>query len=416
MRYNFSYDKKSIYKIENLLPRLKYSKFPTHIISWLENFEENEIEHISTLLLNFEYIPYNELLMRLDDLLYECLKGIKNQEGVIFIPFGKIGKSSTLITYPLTHTNAFKSRNNFIINFDYENITDFNKYKHVIFIDDFIGTGHSFCKFYSNENLKKWIKTGNFKSINLLAAITMHNAKKYLKDRFPNLNIISQYRSSIFCKDKSPLKFFGDIDETKRIIEKYRDEVKYFPLGYSESEAFLSFFYGSPNNTLPIIWANTEKWKCLYPRIDNNKISEIRDLKKEYAFFIGVYNKLGLDILEFDKEYKYSKYDGKERKFIYNTKDHHSLIAILFIKKKSNIEDVILCQLLGLTNKELSEIYELGIKLKLFNRSRVITILGISLVNNINNVVRSENFRKESPINMLPKNILYLPKQFGGNT
>ncbi|MDC8099569.1 hypothetical protein [Chryseobacterium rhizosphaerae] len=415
MRYNFTYDSKSLYKIENLLPRLKYSKFPTHIIRWLENFEEDDVEHILTLLLNFEYIPYNELLMRLDDLLYEFLKDIKVDEGVVFIPFGKIGKSSTLITYPLKHSNAFKSRNNFLIQFDYENIKNTNQYKHIVFIDDFIGSGHSFCKVYSSENVKKWISENNFESVNLLAVVTMFNAKKYLKDRFPDLNIISEYRSAIFCKEKSPLRFFGNLDETKRIIEKYK-YFKYAPLGYSDTEAFISFFYGTPNNTLPIVWANTEKWKFLFPRIDNSKISEIRDLKKEYAFFIGVYNRLGLDILKINNTYEYSDHRPKKRTFAYNTKEHHSIIAILFLKKKENLEDMVLCQLLGLTNKELKDIYTLGVRLQIFTKNREITLLGMSLINNINAVVRTENFRKESPMNMLPKNKVYLPKQFGGKT
>ncbi|WP_336719050.1 hypothetical protein [Chryseobacterium mucoviscidosis] len=416
MSYTFEYDKKYFSKIEHLLPRLKYSIFPSKIIKWLKNFEYNEIDHILTLMLTFEFITYNELLMRFDDLLGSLMKNIPTNEGIIFIPYGKIGKSSTLITYPLTHNLKFKRRKNAIVEFDYEKIK-VGKYKHVVFIDDFVGSGQSFCKEFSKDDTKKWIYNNNFKSITLLAPITMFEAKKYLESRFPKLTIKSEFRSKILCENDSPLKLLGNIQQIKDIILKYEKSFRYLPHGYSNSESFVSFSYGSPNNTLPIIWVDNDNWKSLFPRFEESKISEAREIKKEFAFFIGIYKKLGLNILENDgTDYTYKTRNSKSQNFKYNNKEHHSLIALLFLRKNHKMEDILICQLLGLTSQELEEIYKKAIKQKFFSKSRDLTIEGFNLIDSIVKNIRKENFRSETKERMLLKNILNLPKQFKGKT
>ncbi|WP_308005427.1 hypothetical protein [uncultured Chryseobacterium sp.] len=416
MSYTFEYDKKYFSKIEHLLPRLKYSIFPSKIIKWLKNFEYNEIDHILTLMLTFEFITYNELLMRFDDLLGSLMKNIPTNEGIIFIPYGKIGKSSTLITYPLTHNLKFKRRKNAIVEFDYEKIK-VGKYKHVVFIDDFVGSGQSFCKEFSKDDTKKWIYNNNFKSITLLAPITMFEAKKYLESRFPKLTIKSEFRSKILCENDSPLKLLGNIQQIKDIILKYEKSFRYLPHGYSNSESFVSFSYGSPNNTLPIIWVDNDNWKSLFPRFEESKISEAREIKKEFAFFIGIYKKLGLNILENDgTDYTYKTRNSKSQNFKYSNKEHHSLIALLFLRKNHKMEDILICQLLGLTSQELEEIYKKAIKQKFFSKSRDLTIEGFNLIDSIVKNIRKENFRSETKERMLLKNILNLPKQFKGKT
>ncbi|SDI77046.1 hypothetical protein SAMN05421846_11355 [Chryseobacterium taeanense] len=414
MSYTFKYNKKYFNKIEHLLPRLKYSVFPSKIIKWLENFEDDEIDHILTLMLTFEFITYNELLMRFDDLLGSLIKDIPTYEGIVFIPYGKIGKSSTLITYPLTHTPKLRRRKNIAIEFDYEKIK-IGKYKHVVFIDDFVGSGHSFCKEFSKKSTKKWIYNNNFKSITLLSSITMLEAKNYLESRFPNLLIKSEFRSKIFCNDTSPLKFLGNIEEIKKIILKYEKSFKYLPRGYSNSESFLSFSYGSPNNTLPIIWKDSDSWKSLFPRFEESKISEAREIKKEFSFFIGIYKKLGLNILKNDNSfYNYNTRNNKSQNFTYSIKEHHSLIALLFLRRNYKMENILICQLLGLTLHELEEIYKKAIKQKFFSKSKDLTIEGINLIDSIIKNVKKENFRNETRERMLLKNILNLPKQFKG--
>ncbi len=59
-KHDFTLDKKTLRKVEHLLPRLKHSVLPTKIIRWLENFDKDEVDLAIDLLSVYEYIPFNE--------------------------------------------------------------------------------------------------------------------------------------------------------------------------------------------------------------------------------------------------------------------------------------------------------------------------------------------------------------------
>ena len=106
MGHQLKLDKNTITRVGNLLPRLKHAVEPIKLINWLENFEEDEVDLAIDLLSVYEYIPFNEFMFRLNDLLEQLLKNIPVDEKVIIFPYGKVGKSSTLVTYPLKKTKA----------------------------------------------------------------------------------------------------------------------------------------------------------------------------------------------------------------------------------------------------------------------------------------------------------------------
>jgi hypothetical protein len=49
-------------------------------------------------------------MFRLNDLLNEIFKVILKGEKIIIFPYGKVGKSGALVTYPLKNTTAFKKK------------------------------------------------------------------------------------------------------------------------------------------------------------------------------------------------------------------------------------------------------------------------------------------------------------------
>src|SRR5690606_35318656 len=70
----------------------------------------------------------------------------------------------------------------------------------------------------------------------------------------------------------------------------------YLPhLGYTDSERLISFFYGTPNNTLPIIYGH-HHWTPLYPRNAGVRMEDAKKLKKEIAYSIGICNRLNINI------------------------------------------------------------------------------------------------------------------------
>ena len=134
MSKTYVYSEKTVAKVEFLIPRLKHSVYPTKIIKWLENFDEEDIPSALDFLSVFEYIGFSEFMSRLNGLLKEILSTIPKKEKIIIFPYGKVGKSGTLVTYSLRNTTSFQKRqNDILITHDYTFIKDSAKYKHNIF-------------------------------------------------------------------------------------------------------------------------------------------------------------------------------------------------------------------------------------------------------------------------------------------
>ena len=290
MAHTFKLSIQTLSKIDLLLPRLKHSVFPTKIIRWLENFEEYEVDLAIDLLSVYEYIPFNEFMFRLNDLLFEVLKTIPTGEKIIIFPYGKVGKSGTLVTYPLKNTDTFKKRqDDILLTHDYENIKNPEEYKHFVFLDDFIGSGQTFCAEYSKiDNVRNWIEYNKINSVYLLATIIMAEGKKYIQDRFSTVKIIAEERNKIFDKALSPLKAFGNIRNIEKLALKRGGKYAY---GFDESQSLISYFHCTPNNTLSIIWKDN-KWFPIFPRFSTIRMDEAREFKKEIAFYIGICNRL----------------------------------------------------------------------------------------------------------------------------
>lgn len=423
MANTFKLNKQNLAKIDALLPRLKYSVLPTKIIRWLENFEENEVDLAIDLLSVFEFIPFSELMFRYNGLLYEILKKIPKGDKIIIFPYGKVGKSGTLVTYPLKNTSAFKSRETDItLTHDYINVDSPSSFDHIIFLDDFIGSGKTFCKEFSKQNhIQEWINTHNIQNIYILSSIIMVEGKKYIRDYFPHIdiNIISEERNKIFDQSLSPLIAFKNLNDIEELALKYGNKISVLnyppyvaPYGYDFSQSLISYFHCTPNNTLPIIWAKNKNWFPLFPRMANIRMNEAREFKKEIAFYIGICNRLGIDLYS-GKSIIEKKDDKNVRVIKHNSKQDHAVIALLTLKSQG-YENLIICHLLGLTRLELKHIYNEGKKLGFINTNYDINPKGIIFLKELKDRTKKEDFRKETNKNLEIKNVLYLPQMFNG--
>lgn len=415
MGHPYKLTKDTITRVGNLLPRLKHSIEPIKLINWLENFDKDEVDSAIDLLSVFEYIPFNEFMFRLNDLLGEILKDIPVGEKIIIFPYGKVGKSGTLVTYPLKNSDSFKNREkDILLTHDYELIEDPASFKHIIFLDDFIGSGKSFCKIYSKPNsIHKWVKDNEIKSVFLLSSIIMTEGEKYLKDRFSSIKIISERRNKIFDKKLSPLNIFGNTGEIEKVALKHGKKLnKRQPAGFDESQSLVSYFHCTPNNTLPIIWFDNKKWNPLFPRFADIRMDEARKFKTEVAFYLGICNRLAIDV--FSGKLILNKRNNKwVRKIKHNNKQDHSVIALLFLKRQG-YDNLIICHLLGLTRSELYTIYLEAKNLDFVNKRYEITTKGIEFLKELKRKTKSENFKKETKFSLRVKEDLYFPSQFNG--
>lgn len=425
--HNYDLDKKSLEKIEHLLPRLKHSVLPSKIIKWLENFNPEDVDLAIDLLRVFEYITFDEFVFRLNDLLKKILDKIPKGEKIIILPYGKVGKSGTFVTYPIKKTTEYSKREKDIeIEHDYLKFRRFRKYKYVIFIDDFIGSGKTFYKDYTKEDSKgnsieKWIINKKISNVYILATIVMAEGKKYLNRKCPNFEVVADVREKIFDRTHSPLRAFGNLEEIEALTLKYGSKIKVFnfppyslPFGFSKSQSLISYFHSTPNNTLAFIWGKNVSWFPLYPRDSKTRMDDAREFKKEIAFYIGICNRLGIDIIN-GKSIIERKGSVSIRNIKHNNKQDHAVISLLILKNQE-YEDLIISHILGLTIKELEDIYKEAKRLGFTNNLKSITNKGNQFIIELKEKTKKEDFREATPDRLMPKNELYIPKSLRGKT
>jgi len=413
MAHDFKFDKQKISRIGDLLPRLGYSVTPLRVSEWLENFEDHEVDLLIDLLSVLEYISFNELQARIEFLLKGLFKGIPKEDEIFIIPYGKPGKSGSLISYPVEKTSSFQQRKKYIkIENDHYKLTP--KVKHVILIDDFVGSGKTFIDEYCDiKDIKSKVDYCKIKNVYLMAPVVMSQAYIKIKNRFPEVEIICERRNKIFDTKNSPFNLFKNRSSLKTLSYKYGKAIRESPYGYGGAESLISFFYGTPNNTLPIIWSDKNKWKPIFPRKVHSKIEEVKNIKKNIAYSIGIYNRLGIDIYNQNESIFVDTSTNRRREIKYNSKLHHSVIGLIWLKKQK-YDDILICQILGLTMDDLSGVYAEAIKLGLIHKSKSLTTEGTHFLKKIYKRVRKEGIRKESKKNLTPSNNLYLPSQFNG--
>ncbi|MDN3692178.1 hypothetical protein QWZ06_07835 [Chryseobacterium tructae] len=435
---NFEFNRENVRQVELLLPKLKYSVLPTDIIKWLENFEDKDIPHALDILKVFEYIPFNEFMNRINSLLRKIYEMIPIGERAIIFPYGKVGKSGTLVTYPLRHTNSYKKRgykavtsglfprkskqDYDIITHDLKNISNPDDFQHIIFLDDFIGSGNTFLKAIEEKETEEWLKVNKLKKYFLLSSIIMEEGEQKILKDFPfDLIIKSEKRYKAFHPKNSIFNLFKNNQEISKLIKTYGNEiyVNYnpptkTPLGYDDSESLISFFHGTPNNTFPIIWGDN-KWYPLFPRKAERRISDASKFKRTIKYYLLLCEKLGIDIIEGKK-----KIDGftdhRKDETIIRKEQNHAVVALLYLKNRG-LENIFICQLLGLTLDELHDVYiEAKNKGLIGIGYKDITNKGLELLKGLRNLSRKFSIREETEKNFLIKeeNSIYIPYTFMG--
>lgn len=419
-KHNFKFTNESLHRIDSFLPKLKYSVLPSKLVRWFENFEEKDLSLIYDILQVFEYITFSEMQYRLEDLLKSIFSELDENDNVLVIPFGKFGKSGTLVSYPLTHSDFYKKTEK------EGRITisnDFKKYDKVditcvVLLDDFIGSGNTFCTDYVKEGIEAWISSKNIAKRYILSTIIMSDGKTKIETSFGNIKIFAQERGKLFDHTKSPLKVFGNAIDYTMVNNKYEKQIKIhkdYLKGFRGSESLIAFTHGTPNNTIPIFWWENNKWIPLLPRHAKTRMDEARQFKKEIAFYIGICNRLGVDLLELDKHIFKIKKDGIERQRKYNNQSYHSLIALVKLKDVGT-EDYIISHILGLTDYELIEVYELARSNSFVDASNTLTVKATTYLKELDDKTRKERFRPSTKDNLEMKDIKYIPLSFKGLT
>lgn len=416
--HNFDFTDKALRNIDYLLPKLKFSVMPSKIVRWLENFDEDDLKYAYDFLQVFEYINFTEFQYRIEDQLKSILKDIDDKDKIVVVPFGKFGKSATLVTYPLTHTDTYKYLDDkgriFLTN-------DLNSFKKkvncIILLDDFIGTGETFCNDYIDSKIKYWCDENALPNRFVMSAVVMENGRDKIETNHPNVVVKAQGRDKLYKKNFSPLTALGNVIKYQNFAKKYESKSTMggsFSNGYGDSQSMIAFTHCTPDNTVPLFWWD-EDWFPLFPRENRTRMDEAREFKKDIAFYIGICNRLKIDLLSLKEYKKAAKPVIVHNQFKYNNKLHHSVIALIVLKL-DGIEDYIISHILGLTDNELDEVYDKARQIDFVDLSRKLTNKGSLYFKKLKSKISREQSRKETEQNLKPKELIYLPKTFEGLT
>lgn len=135
------------------------------------------------------------------------------------------------------------------------------KFETIVFIDDFSGSGNTILDY-----LKEILPYLEGKKIVIYCIHIMEDAERNI------LNFIDKNKNSnkihlkYSCKSN---KVLNDSPELKKVIRDFeeKDLNSSFPLGYEESQALVTFYRNSPNNTISSYWNHFEGyWSALFPR------------------------------------------------------------------------------------------------------------------------------------------------------
>lgn len=119
---------------------------------------------------------------------------------------------------------------------------------------------------------------------------------------------------------------------SKLVTPKKSKSEKDNVLGFGNSQSLISFSYGTPNNTLPIIWANKDGWIPLIPRFSIDRISNSKNLRKSISHELSILREFGSDQLK-ETFFSFSVERGK-RHFSSVNKIDFSIYSIIKLSRK----------------------------------------------------------------------------------
>jgi len=228
-------------------------------------YNDAEVRHLCKTL-------FNEFLHWV--LLHEDPQIVSNIEAALdltcytsrFYPWGRLGESGAYVLY------YFRQANNIPINYisDPDLLPVYVKY--VVYIDDVVISGTQ-----ANQYLRLLTHKDQDRKIILLTFLATEEAIALLKSN--NIQVISciilDERSKCFSQSSNLFRDFkGDFENCKNFAVEYgKLSLRYqpgvcSPLGYMNGQYAFGFFYNTPDNTLPIFWADNQGWSPIMKRYE----------------------------------------------------------------------------------------------------------------------------------------------------
>ncbi|MCC9070920.1 hypothetical protein LNQ49_04825 [Flavobacterium sp. F-65] len=273
----------------------------SHITEWLTNFKgevfkksyedqlalwllanfvfynENEVKHLCKMLYS-DFI--HKLIVEQDvansiDLNYKKILGRSR-----FYSLGQPGESSSYILYLFRQQNEIPLKK-FISRLDNLDQT----VDTIIFVDDVtLSTGEKSQAAKYIRQLKQNNPSLKNKRILLLTFIATDDAIDYLQSE--NIEVVTciilDKRHKCFEEDSMVFSYFNEhLENAKKFATHYGNIVKPAnPLGHNDGQFLFGFYYNTPDNTLPIFWAEENNWIPIRKRYHKNYQNKLLNIGK----------------------------------------------------------------------------------------------------------------------------------------
>lgn len=224
--------------------------------TWLSNFSDTTKRRYALRLLdklimisNKEFKPflratYNSLASKLN-----------GEDKIIYSAIGKITSGSYHLLRPFQEENKLKED----LFKEFKDLKS-DKKTILILVDDFIGSGNTFIKFYKkNEELLR-----GYKKVYYVCPISLKQGKDKIESEL-KLEVISAYILGDEYKVRNIFKE-TDKEEIQEFINGHKDRIpEEYLWGFDDCEALITFEDNIPNNTLGIFWYS-KNWIPLIER------------------------------------------------------------------------------------------------------------------------------------------------------
>lgn len=433
MRLNIDIDNITL---DILTARLKNIVKPLDIIKWLGNFEPKDLDYAKDIISNLTVYSTNEIEEILNDSFGALFEGMGNNERIIVLPTGEFGKSGSMVTYFFQKTTFYKKRSNkskIELLPSLENIEFLKDMKYtLVLLDDFVGSGNTIETFYI-DNIEKTKE--HFEKIFFVGIAGMEYGIKRISQLFnevkiPKSNIFrSAFSSKGSCfgyrKYSKHREFAHDYgkkltspskDKKGKLLKDSKGNLKFIDaLGFENTQALVSFAYGSPNNTLPIIWANKNGWFPLIPRYSVDKISAARNFRKNILHELSILKEFGSQNIK-DNFFSLAIKKGKKTFSSVNRIDF-SIYSIIKLTR-AGFGSITICQKLGILYKDYEDYLQKGKERGIFEIDNKLTLFGLELYSDAKRCIenRKKSFEFESTDHYSIRQLNYLPKKFNGRS
>ena len=392
-------------RVEDVVAHLCHAVSGYDVMRWLDNFEDKDRPNALVILRCLDYYTVNQIYASIKRSLKEI--NLHHRKKVYVVPIGALGKSGSSIAYYVKKTVKVNPRYVFVTANNLMNI-NIEERDVLCLVDDFSGSGKTIKDFYA-EHINNFSRFSQKYAL-LLAYMPQAEqvmAKVGIQPLGDEHESIFERRNSVFGSEKRMkiIREFAFKYGQKLCPSNRKKSNSLRPLGYANSKALIAFDYTTPNNTLPIIWAdnylgNSRCWHPLFPRFAIDFVNRLGDERREYWLRLHTSNGLESPFVMTDDEGVYEVDKAKMYK----------LLELLHRGCRENMR-----RRLGLSGVEMENIIKKAQQYGYLDEHELLTPTAEEFLDEIERAQKIAS-RQSKDFDMDNEVYTYVPKRFMGDS